>query len=60
MTDADKIGKGEAHYRKLIDILRESGVERLGLMTGGRGRTIRGTFSSRCHVTNSSPKCWPG
>jgi 2-polyprenyl-3-methyl-5-hydroxy-6-metoxy-1,4-benzoquinol methylase len=34
MTDADKIGQGEAHYRKLMDILRERGVERLGLMTG--------------------------
>jgi 2-polyprenyl-3-methyl-5-hydroxy-6-metoxy-1,4-benzoquinol methylase len=34
MSDTDKIGRGEVHYRKLMDILRERGVDRLGLMTG--------------------------
>jgi len=29
-----EIGTGEPHYRKLMDILTERGVERLGLMTG--------------------------
>jgi 2-polyprenyl-3-methyl-5-hydroxy-6-metoxy-1,4-benzoquinol methylase len=34
MADTDKIGKGEMHYRKLMNILRARGVDRLGLMTG--------------------------
>lgn len=34
MAEASEIGKGEPHYRKLMEILRERGVERLGLMTG--------------------------
>jgi 2-polyprenyl-3-methyl-5-hydroxy-6-metoxy-1,4-benzoquinol methylase len=34
MADANEIGKGEPHYRKLMEVLRERGVERLGLMTG--------------------------
>jgi 2-polyprenyl-3-methyl-5-hydroxy-6-metoxy-1,4-benzoquinol methylase len=34
MTDADKIGEGEPHYRRLMDMLRRRGVDRLGLMTG--------------------------
>lgn len=34
MSDSNEIGTGEPHYRKLMDILRKQGVERLGLMTG--------------------------
>jgi 2-polyprenyl-3-methyl-5-hydroxy-6-metoxy-1,4-benzoquinol methylase len=34
MTKAESDASGEAHYRKLIEILRAQGVDRLGLMTG--------------------------
>jgi 2-polyprenyl-3-methyl-5-hydroxy-6-metoxy-1,4-benzoquinol methylase len=34
MTESSEFGSGEPHYRKLMDILLERGVERLGLMTG--------------------------
>jgi len=30
MTDADKIGEGEPHYRRLMDMLRRRGVDRPG------------------------------
>jgi 2-polyprenyl-3-methyl-5-hydroxy-6-metoxy-1,4-benzoquinol methylase len=34
MAETSEVGAGEPHYKKLIDILRKHGVERLGLMTG--------------------------
>lgn len=34
MTDNNAAQPGEPHYRKLIDVLRRQGVDRLGLMTG--------------------------
>jgi cyclopropane fatty-acyl-phospholipid synthase-like methyltransferase len=34
MAETSEVGAGEPHYKKLIDILRKRGVERLGLMTG--------------------------
>ena len=34
MTETNAADPGEPHYRKLIEVLRQQGVERLGLMTG--------------------------
>ncbi len=34
MTESNATEPGEPHYRKLIEVLRQQGVERLGLMTG--------------------------